>query len=179
MIFRTSIAILFCSLWILGAQTISAQDLERCEQEFSEADQHYVNGAFDQAINLLQACLNKGELGKNEAVAVYRLMGLSYINKGDLDQARLIVLQLLSVEPMYEPDRIQDPPSYVALVNVVKEQVIAQETPPDLPESVPLEPQAEPPKKNVAKKWVMVVGGAIVVGAAVAIAFLGGTSPNK
>lgn len=112
----------------LGNLTLpaQAQPREKCVQERAEADRQYLDGRFEEAIQLLQRCLDRETLFSNEAVDVYRLLALAYMNGDDLVQAQHAVRSLLEVVPDYEPDPIQDPPSYRAMVTVVQQEMQAQ-----------------------------------------------------
>ena len=194
--------VLLAIVLIVMAPNAFAQPRDKCAQERADAENFYLEGAFDEAIRLLQACLVREELFVDEAVQVYRLMGLAALNKGDMDQAQQVVRDVLQIVPAYEADPIQDPPSYVTLVTVVRQEVAAealaevQQAPADVQpmpaDSLqftpsPTEPTQKPPflidepgtgqrTEWAPKTWLLATGGAIVVISAVAMALGGGSS---
>lgn len=158
---------------------VRAQAREKCDVEYERAEAEYLEGRFDDAINALQSCLDREQLFRDEAVRVYRLMALAYLNKGDVEQARFAVVNLLSRDAAYEPDAVQDPPTYVSLVNLVQEQLAVNAPSPAEPE--PAEGVDERPRRSWLtgpRQWLLVAGGAVVVGTAAALIFSGSDSPG-
>ena len=131
----------------------------RCDT-FPEAEARYLEGDFVQAIELVSECLNQGLAGE-EAVRPYRLLTLAYINQGELEQAKLTLVKLLGQAPGYEPDPVEDPPSYTALFNVVKQQLqlAAIAMPPD--EAAPA-PRRKRSWLASPVTWITIGGGALV-----------------
>jgi len=199
--------VLLATLLLVVSPDAFAQPREKCAQERADAEKFYLEGQFDEAIRLLQACIVREELFVDEAVQVYRLMGLAAINKGDLEQAQQAIRELLQIVPAYEADPIQDPPSYTTLVAVVRQevaaealpeqqqapseeqqtpsdslQVTAEQPPPGTPVVIPLIPQHQPSRQRRSargpKIWLLATGGAIVVITAVALALGGGSSSS-
>ena len=198
---------LLAMLLLVVSPDAFAQPREKCAQEQADAENFYLEGQFDEAIRLLQACIVREELFVDEAVQVYRLMGLAAINKGDLEQAQQAIRDLLQIVPAYEADPIQDPPSYTTLVAVVRREVAvealpeeqqapseeqqtpsdslhvtAEQPPPGTPVVIPLIPQHQPSRQRRSargpKTWLLATGGAIVVITAVALALGGGSSSS-
>ena len=187
-----------------------AQPRDKCERERVMAENRYLEGFFDEAIALLQPCLGRPDLAVDEAVQIYRLISLAHMNKGDLDQAQQTVRDLLGTVPTYQADPVQDPPSYVTMVTVVRQEIQAQAQP--APEEPVEEPEAEPPAAQpdaraapppllrpdeqvsppivsrraeprrrvlrTPRSWLLATGGAVVVVAAVALAF-GGSAESS
>lgn len=181
------------------------QRRDKCAQERADAENFYLEGEFDEAIRLLQACVVREALFVEEAVQVYRLLGLAWMNHGDMEQAQQAIRDLLKIVPAYEADPIQDPPSYTTLVAVVRQEMAAEAVPeaqapleeqqapldqpqvlpeqpqPRVEESVviPLLPQNQPARRrsiSTPKTWLLATGGAFVVVTAVALALGGGSS---
>ncbi len=192
-----------------------AQTGEKCTPERTLAENNYLEGKFDEAVAALQVCLDREELSIEEAVKVYRLLGLVYLNSGDTDNAQQTMRELLAIDPSYQADAVQDPPSYAAMVDAVREEMAAaapvEEEPADPVTEVPEEeapvvtdqpqvdpsvlgPEVTPPSDQPAmtpiitpsqrkrllqtpRSWLVATGGALVLGAAVAIA-LGGSKES-
>jgi tetratricopeptide (TPR) repeat protein len=153
------------------------------ERELQEADQDYRRGRFDEAVVILTNCLNRPNLTEDQKLRAYRLLGLAYIAKDLLSDARNAINKLLDLVPNYETDPIQDPPPFTRLVEEVrqnkqstKEEVPQLEefprqreeaAPEDLAQIIPEE------KKGGGKKWLL-VGGLGVAGGVAALLLIGG-----
>ena len=95
----------------------------RCGAAFGAAEASYQASAYNEAVRLLSACLGEETEGDAEtAVAVYRLLALAHLGKGDVGSARATLVRLLTVAPDYAPDPEADPRSYQALVRIVQRQ---------------------------------------------------------
>lgn len=193
-------------LLLVVVPAATAQPRDKCLRERADAENFYLEGAFDEAIRLLQACLVREELFVDEAVQVYRLMGLAALNKGEVEQAQQTIRDLLQIVPAYEGDPIQDPPSYTTLVAVVRQEVAAeaaaedQQAPPEEQQAPIAQPPVSPeaatedadvialdtptqpsqPRRSMStpKTWLLATGGALVVFSAVALALGGGSNSS-
>lgn len=94
----------------------------RCDWELAEAHGFYVTATFDRALQVLRVCLDKPDLRDTEAVWAYRLRALSHLRQSNLAEARQAVLAIVTLDPEYRADPVRDIPSYVALVNLVRQQ---------------------------------------------------------
>ena len=61
---------------------------QACTRELADADQAYTLGRFDEAINVLNRCLDKSNATSRERQQAYRLVALSYIGKDDSRRVR-------------------------------------------------------------------------------------------
>ena len=129
------VPILLTALWLGIPLGVAAQPREKCTEDRAIAENRYLDGRFDEALTLLQQCLDREELFVDEAVQVYRLISLAHLNKGDLEQARQAVRTLLLHAPAYQADPVQDPPSYTTMVDVVRQELEAQALPEVTPET--------------------------------------------
>jgi len=142
-----------------------ADDADLCVDEFAAAEEAYFDGRFAEANELLSECLNRDDLPDALLVEMARLSALAYINLGNLDQARRAVIRLLNVDPTYEPDEVQDPPSYVSLVSTVQRQL----------QMGALQVAAAEEERGGGRTWLAILGGAVLAGAATsAVLLLGG-----
>ena len=144
--------------WLLVMPTpVQAQEREKCAEERAQAESSYLEGLFDQAITQLQPCLDREDLFADEVVQVYRLLSLVHMNNSDLEQAQQAIRDLLQVVPTYQPDPVQDPPSYTTMVSVIQQEQaalaeaeaarVAQEEQEAAEEAATQEqPQADPPE---------------------------------
>lgn len=146
-----------------------AQAQDDCEAKLRKAEEEFANTRFDEAIALLTGCLDKNAFVSPERQrAAYRLLGLSYLGKDYIEQAKGAINKLLDLMPMYKPDPDQDPPAYIQVFNLVQRE--RQQTEPPKKD----EPSKEiKPKKGSGTKWLLIGGGgAVAVG--VAVLALGG-----
>lgn len=156
---------------LIGSGQAQAQSV--CEKQLANAEQLYNTGRFDDAIGVITECLGKPGLSENEKMKAYRLLGLSYIAKDYLEDARTAVKKLLDMVPNYQSDPVQDPPPFTKLVEEVKEE--QQEPEPEVKKEEDLKKmtQTQEPKKS-NKKWYYIGGGVVAAGVLVAILASGG-----
>ena len=136
-------------LWTLGvawaalavAAPPATAQTDACTRAFAQAEARYLQGAFEAVEPALTPCLDAAE----PSVPAYRLLALARLRQGEIASAKRALLRILAVRPDYEPDPVQDPPDFVALIRVVKEQVALEAPPPAPAEPVvaPAEPVAE------------------------------------
>ena len=163
------------------SHSASAQDM-LCQQELGQANAMYTTGRFDEAITRIDACLEKEGLSDVERRTAYRLKGLCFIGKGIEVDAKASVRRLMELFPNYQPDPIQDPPDFVAMVNEVRAEIdrdlAAEETQVDeVPPSDEAPPVTQPandpvqePVAEAAKKKKKGAGRFVLIGAGVAVA---------
>lgn len=94
-----------------------------CLETLETADRAYRRRRFSQAIDTLSQCLQNKAVAVKGKVSAYRLRTLVHLKQGEVDEARNVILQLLNLQPTYQADPVQDPPSYVSLVSIVKKQL--------------------------------------------------------
>jgi len=158
--FFAVVALLACT-----PRTAAAQAANVCGEVIEEAETSYVEGRFDEAIQLLLTCLDGPDVETAQAITAYRLLALALIRKDELAEARAAIVQLFDIYPEYEADPIIDPPAYTALVDIVKQQV--------RPVSEVDEPPPEQSWFRSNMRW-LVSGGAVVVGGVLAAVLIGG-----
>ncbi len=130
-IFKTMLVFFLCTgLLILplfdSGSLLSAQDID-IENTLNDAEQKYTEGRFDEAIALLTVCLDAPGVTPEQKQRSYRLMGLTYIAKDYLTEAKNSITKLLQLVPNYQPDPIFDPPPFINLVKEVRDETIAKQ----------------------------------------------------
>ena len=119
-----ALLVLLLSLWpmliTLPASTALAQ--EKCATELAAAEEKYQQGRLDDAIDLLTACLRKGDLLAAESQKAYRLLAKAYLSKRNVNRAKDMLRSLLKVAPDWRPDSEIDTPAFTSLA----EEVIAE-----------------------------------------------------
>lgn len=145
-------------------QPVAAQEATVCEEAFATAEAAYLNGAFDDAIRLLSPCLDRSEVPKEQAIPAYRLLSLAHLQKDELPEARAAIVNILSLRPAYEADPVEDPPSYVSLVSIVRREVQ-----PALADEAPAEERRTPFFRRTST-WISIAGTLIVGGVVTMVA---------
>lgn len=143
-----------------------ARAQDDCEAKLSKAEEEFANTRFDEAIALLTGCLDKNAFSNPERQrAAYRLLGLSYLGKDYIEQAKSAINKLLDLMPMYKPDPDQDPPAYIQIFNLVQRE--RQEAGASKKDETPKEIKL---KKGGGAKWLLIGGGIVVAGGLAAVA---------
>lgn len=150
-----------------------------CDGALAEADGHYTSGAFQNAITALAPCVKNYPAGSSQDRAAHRLLALAYLRNGDLEESRLVLVELFARNPDYEPDPINDPPAFVSLVNLVREETRARASEPDVESTAPVRTWF-----RSSRSWLFIAGGAALTTALVVVAASagggdgGGGNPN-
>jgi tetratricopeptide (TPR) repeat protein len=147
----------------------------KCTEVLNDAEKMYNTGRFDEAIESITSCLNKSGITEDEKMRAYRLLGLAYIAKDYLEDAKTAVQKLLDMVPNYQSDPVQDPPPFTKMVEEVKEQKQTKVT-----EPVPRVTQVTEPEeqKGGSKKWYYIGGGVLAAGVLVGILASGSGDGN-
>jgi tetratricopeptide (TPR) repeat protein len=154
-----------------------AQAQEDCRAKLQQAEQEFTNTRFDEAIALLTACLEKDGFTQPDKQRAYRLLGLAYLAKDYIEQAKSAINRLLDLVPMYQPDPDQDPPIFIQMFEKVKSERQQRQT------GSPSEkkPPEVKKKKGGGGKWLLIGGLVVAAGGGAALALGGsgggGTTP--
>lgn len=158
--FRVSLGLCLLGLLVFPG-VLCAQSEDVCSEALQTAEEQYRERAYEEARQVVSACLNQDEVPPDQAVAAYRLLALIHLKQDQLEAAREAVINLLGVNPEYEPDDVESPPAYVSLVSVVKEDLD--------PEQLEDDAEEEPPFFERRSTWVTI--GGIVLGSGLATYF--------
>ncbi|NUM77163.1 hypothetical protein HUU40_22625 [candidate division KSB1 bacterium] len=155
-----------------------------CAMELTEAEQKFYGASFDEAIAMAEHCLRQSGLPLSAQLRAHRLLAMAYQARGDMNQAKEAIRNLLQLASNYQPDPVQDPPRFVELVKQVRvEEQSTIKEPPALQPSNSGEPEASKKKKGRAAKWLLLGGGAGVAVIVAAVLTSGGgtetTSPRQ
>lgn len=142
---------------------LNAQSEDVCTEAIKTAEEQYRERAYQEARRVVSACLNQDEVPSKQAIEAYRLLALIHLKQDQLEAAREAVINLLGVNPQYEPDEVESPPSYVSLVSVVKEDLD--------PEQLEDDAEEDPPFFQRRSTWLTI--GGVVLGSGVAYFTLG------
>jgi len=173
-------ALVFAPILCLFALA-AGQAPDQCEKELTEAEEKYQRGLLDEAIALVNACLEKSALDISESERAFKLLGKAYHAKGLLDSARESLRKLLKLIPNWRPDPDLDTPSFQKLAEeVIKEFQAQRPREPELePQEDKLADQVSPAKKSSGKKWLWIgSGGAVAAGTVAYLILRGDKAPR-
>ena len=147
---RLFLVLLICCL---PTATVYAQ-AESCQATLQQAEQAYNLGDFDETIRLVDTCLDNTSVSEAERQFGFRLKGLSYIGKGLETDARAAVRRLLELVPSFQADPVQDPPTFITLIEEVKQEmgVPAAALPVDADRGIPSQRNARDTRNRV-ESW--------------------------
>ena len=164
LIFYVCISLIFIP--VLSSRTsLLAQEVD-CEKVLKDAEEKYTEGRFDETIALITVCLDDPNINPEQKQQAYRLMGLTYIAKDYLTEAKTAIEKLLKLVPNYKPDPIYDPPPFINLVEEVQAETIATKAVAD-------------EETTDSKIWWYVGGGVAAVALIVVLASSGGDDEGQ
>ena len=119
-----SLHILCAALLVLAAAPFAhAQQTAApsCADALVDAEEHYASGELEAAQTLALECSESRTAA--EALRARRLMALTLIRQGNIEEAQMAIVRILGLNYAYQPDANLDPPYYTALVETVKQQL--------------------------------------------------------
>lgn len=126
-----------------------AQSRSPCEASLATAQTLYRNQSFDDAEALLRECLSRPDLDEETTLQSMRLLALIHLREDNLVEAKQMILRMLAVSFAYQPDPIQDPPTYVALVEAIREQLRVDQTAEAAPQPDSMRVPPEEPAREI------------------------------
>ena len=94
-----------------------AQTKDQCTEQLNKAEEEYQAGKWTDAIQLIEGCLKKENVGELEKGRAYRILGLVYIAIQLEKEANDAVKNLLIMVPNYKVDQVKDPPSLQKIID--------------------------------------------------------------
>ena len=132
---------------LIAPKTAQAQEPVACEDAVATANNHFLFGRFDEAIELLEDCLSQEAFSDEEKPAFYKLLVQIFDAKGLEEKVKEMLAELLALVPNYEPDP-DDPQAFKVMVEAYKQdmrQIAEQEeTPVEEEEEAPPVEEPEP-----------------------------------
>jgi TonB family protein/competence ComEA-like helix-hairpin-helix protein len=107
----------------LAAAPAAQPGPDACFARLADARDRYLTGQYEEVEELLGACLATRALPDGVMTEGYRMLTLAFIRRDLLAGAQETVVKHLAWSFAYEPDEVQDPPVYVALVRAIKQQL--------------------------------------------------------
>lgn len=103
-----------------------SQTSDQCEEQLDKAQQEYILGNFQKAIDLIEPCLKKSNVSEEEKGKGYRLLGLVYIGQQLQKEANEAVKNLLLMVPNYKINPETDPPQLKRIIDEMAPTLIPQ-----------------------------------------------------
>jgi tetratricopeptide (TPR) repeat protein len=94
-----------------------AQTEVQCTEQLDKAEEEYLLGKWQDAIELIEQCLKKDNVSETEKGRAYRILGLVYIAVQLEKEANEAVKNLLLMVPNYKIDPDRDPPSLQKIID--------------------------------------------------------------
>ncbi len=101
--------------------SLYAQTKDQCAAQLDKAEEEYQAGKWTEAIELIEQCLKKENVGELERGRAYRILGLVYIAIQLEKEANDAVKNLLIMVPNYKVDPVKDPPSLQKIIDKMAE----------------------------------------------------------
>jgi tetratricopeptide (TPR) repeat protein len=108
--FTLILPILFQLIKLDKSSILYSQTKDQCTEVLNKAQQEFDLGHFQEAINLIDSCLNNADRSETDKATAYRLLGLVYIADNLKKEADEAVKNLLIIVPNYKVDPEKDPP---------------------------------------------------------------------
>jgi hypothetical protein len=142
--------------FIVPDKLLKAQQTE-CSKILDKAQNLYLEGKFDESVNLIQSCTASKQLTKAEKRQVYKIMSQIELARGDQDKAKENIRLLLQIDPDFQPTIEQETPTYVQLVESVRQEIITEKN------NVVVKQES---RTRSISKWWYYSAGVVVVGTA-------------
>ncbi len=100
-----------------------SQAQDKCKTAVDDTEKMYDSGHFTQAIKLLTQCLPDSIQDKNQRIAAYRILALSYLAEDYCDEAKEAIRKIFDHKRDYRSDPVQDPKQYRDMVEEVGDEL--------------------------------------------------------
>ncbi len=97
---------------------ITAQN--NCDwSSLNDADKNYRLGNFEEAIKIINNCIDNG-FTERQKVQAYRLLAKTYLATDNDSTANNAVNNLLLLDPKFQPDYLADPPKFIEIIDMIR-----------------------------------------------------------
>lgn len=127
------------------------------------AEENYYEGKFDEAIELINQCLQDSLIDWRHKIHAYTIITRSYLAKNELENAKKSMLKILELDRTYQPTIEEETPQYVNLFSEVKKEQQQSEV---------------KPVKTGIHKWIWIGAGSIAAITFIAV-ISGGSGENS
>ena len=166
-------ALLLSLIWIgINVHDLYAQDTPDCDRVISYAESEFFNARFSNAADSLEACIEDNLISGDTLFDAHLLRARIYYAQRNEAQAAEAVEAMLLMNPDYRAEPPLPPP-FIAFVDYQTEFINDRDV-----LDVHLSRLPSRPLFKVSRKgWLLIGGGVLATGAALAI-FNGGDSPQ-
>lgn len=85
----------------------------------NDADKSYQSGNFDEAVKIINHCINDG-YNEKQKVQGYRLLAKTFLALDNDSSANSSINEILLLNPKFQPDYLTDPPRFIQIINNIK-----------------------------------------------------------
>jgi len=128
---RSVLFIFFIIIALVNLQfsaTFAASIQENDNALLKKAETRYRQGEFDQTQQLIRQFLQTDSISKTDRIQAYILLSKTFIAKKKTDSAKEMVRKIFVLNPAYHPTLEQEKPSYVRLVDAVRNEMKPKKT---------------------------------------------------
>ena len=107
---------------LAGNNSFLFADNPTCVQKLDLADEKYYDGNFDNAIDLVNQCLQEPSVTESVRIRAYKILARTYLAMDNIQLAKENILKIIEIESAYQPTIEQETPKYVNLVTEVRKE---------------------------------------------------------
>lgn len=122
---RPVLLIFFIIIALINIQfstAFAASNQDTGSDLLKKAQTHYHQGEFDKTLKLVGQFLQYDSISKPQRIQAYSLLSKTFIAQQKTDSAKEMVRKIFSLNPAYHPTLEQEKPSYIHLVDAVRDE---------------------------------------------------------
>ncbi len=123
---RPVLLIFFVIIALINLQistVFAASNQDNGKDLLKKAQARYHQGEFDQTLQLIRQFLQTDSISKPQRILAYSLLSKTFIAQQKIDSAKEVVHKIFALNPAYHPTLEQEKPSYVHLVDAVRDEI--------------------------------------------------------
>lgn len=107
---------------LVGNNACLFADNSSCVKKLDLAEENYYNDNFEEAIDLIDQCLQEPSLTESIRLRAYKILAHIYLAMDNIQLAKENILKILEIESSYQPTIEQETPRYVNLVTEIRKE---------------------------------------------------------
>jgi hypothetical protein len=107
--------------WV-GNNSFLFADNPSCVKKLDLAEENYYDDNFEDAIDLVNQCLQEPSLTESIRLRAYKILARTYLAMDNIQLAKENILKILVLESSYQPTIEQETPGYVNLVTEIRKE---------------------------------------------------------
>ena len=116
----SSFLVLLFYLQLIPLDSALAKTTAPGSKKLDEAEEFYFLNRYDEAMTVLENCLQTRQMIKEDKIRAYKLVSLILLKTDSKAKAKIVLEKLLEIEPNFKPDQIFDPVEFFNLYAEVK-----------------------------------------------------------